>query len=83
MEKRFRTKVKTHSSFGLFAICLLGISLTPWQAAFAQDSIDLAWAYEQTLINNNQLKAYPYELRIAEADKIQAGVNRTLESVLK
>ena len=74
MEKRFRTKVKTHSSFGLFTICLLSISLTPWQAAFAQDSIDLAWAYEQTLINNNQLKAYPYELRIAEADKVQAGV---------
>ena len=74
MEKRFRTKVKTHSSCGLFATCLLGISLTPWQASFAQDSIDLAWAYEQTLINNNQLKAYPYELRIAEAGKIQAGV---------
>ena len=74
MEKRFITKVKTHSSFGLFVICLLSISLTPWQVSFAQSSIDLAWAFEQTLINNNQLKAYPYELRIAEADKIQAGV---------
>jgi len=74
VEKRFRTKVKTRSSFGLFGICLLGISLTPWQASFAQGSIDLAWAFKQTLINNNQLKAYPYELRIAEAGKIQAGV---------
>jgi len=66
--------VRTHSSIRLFAISLLGISVLPWHVAFAQESIDLAWAFEKTLINNSQLKAYPYELRIGEADKIQAGI---------
>ncbi|MDH5357157.1 MAG: TolC family protein [Gammaproteobacteria bacterium] len=74
MNKHVRTKVITHLSIRLFAISLLGISVLPWQVAFAQESIDLAWAFEQTLLNNSQLKTYPYELRIGEADKIQAGI---------
>ena len=58
----------------LYAIGLLSISFIPWQASFALESIDLVWAVEQTLLNNSQLKAYPYELRIGDANKVQAGI---------
>ncbi len=74
MNKHVRTIIKKHSSIRLFSIYLLGISVFSWQVALARESIDLAWAFEQTLLNNSQLKFYPYELRIAEADKIQAGI---------
>lgn len=74
MNKHVRTKVIRHSSLRLFAISLIGISVLPWHVAFAQESIDLTWAFEQTLLNNRQLKAYPYELRIGEADRIQASI---------
>lgn len=79
MNKHIKTKCKANSPIRLFAtIGLLGLSVLPWQVATAQQSIDLAWAYEQTLLNNSQLKAYPYQLRIAEADKVQAGIKPSL-----
>ena len=74
MNKQLKTKVNKHSSIRLLAIGLLGFSVLPWQVIWAQESIDLAWAFKQTLLNNSQLKFYPYELRITEADKIQAKI---------
>lgn len=79
MNKHIKTKFKRRSSIRLSAaIGLLGMSVLPWQTAMAQQAIDLTWAYEQTLLNNSQLKAYPYQLRIAEADRVQAGIKPSL-----
>lgn len=79
MNKYIKTKLKITSSIRSFAVIgILGLSTFPWQMAMAQKSIDLAWAYEQTLLHNSQLKVYPYQYRIAEAERIQAAIKPSL-----
>ncbi|MCL1122936.1 TolC family protein [Shewanella surugensis] len=42
--------------------------------ASAQNTVSLPWALEQTLLNNIQLQTFPYDLRIEEAQVLQAGI---------
>lgn len=55
---------------GLLWLIVLSIG----QPLYARESIDLAWAIQQTLNHNPELTAYPYQLRSAEALKLQAGL---------
>lgn len=73
MKYRLKLSNKACISLRLIKLGLLAcISLLSPQIALAQQTISLSWALEQTLIHNGELQLYPYELRIAEGDKIQA-----------
>ena len=57
-------------SVGVLSLWLAGAG----SAAQARDTIDLSWVLQQTLANNEALKAYPFQQRRAEALKLQAGL---------
>ncbi|WP_299003505.1 TolC family protein [uncultured Shewanella sp.] len=42
--------------------------------AYEQAPISLPWVMEQTLLHNSQLQTFPYDLRVEEAQILQAGI---------
>lgn len=68
----------------IFAFGLSGVAF----AGTTKQTIDLPWVLGQTLLNNPNLKTFPYEQRVIEAQQLQAGirpnprVSMSLENVL-
>ncbi|WP_299795363.1 TolC family protein [uncultured Shewanella sp.] len=56
------------------SLCVLALFAGKSSAQTEPGEITLPWVLEKTLLNNVQLQAFPYELRVSEALTLQAGV---------
>lgn len=63
-------------SMGIQTLCGLAVLLAS-PVLQARENIDLAWALQQTLANNEELATYPLKQARAEALRLQAGLRPT------